>query len=131
MNIRLKILSVLLGIVYLYIIGEVIVKSMVPLISTNIQETMADKKKRKEPNIFPNTYYFYVKPDAGHYTYPDKILNLKSRKFVQSEIPSFSVKTTDIQKLPNWISAGKIIMIFVSSFLLFLMIFILIFQLLL
>ena len=124
MNTRLKIFSILLGIVYLYIIGEVIVKSMVPMLSANIQETIAYKKKHAKPNVFPNTYFFYVKPEAGNYTYPDAILNLKTGKQIQGEIPSFIIKTSEIQKLPVWISVCKVIMKFVSFFMLFLMIYI-------
>ena len=123
MNTRFKILCVLLGIAYLYIIGEGIVKSMIPTLSS-IREEIADKKKHNEHRIFSNSYFFYVKPVKGYYTYPDTILNLKNGKWMRSEVPLFSIRTVNSTELPVWLLIGKIIMVGVSFLLLFLLIYI-------
>ncbi|MDR3339964.1 MAG: DUF2975 domain-containing protein [Candidatus Symbiothrix sp.] len=113
MNTRLKIICILFGVSYLFLIGQVIYNEVIPGFLAGFKdgfESVAKQHTDGETNeSSPELYFFYVKPISGRYTFPTPLTNLKTGGLINAEASTFTILSNIPVKLPNWIAIAKII----------------------
>jgi hypothetical protein len=129
MNTRLKIICILFGFAYLYIIGEYIVTEVVPdfvagfKAGYNAESDLADTawdnqeigtRKRALGNY--EIYFFSAVPKTGLGSYPTTFVNLKNSSFISANVEHFRAKVVNPVKVATWIHVARAFSIFLSFF---------------
>ncbi|MDR3220348.1 MAG: DUF2975 domain-containing protein [Dysgonamonadaceae bacterium] len=128
MNTRLKIICILFGVSYLFLIGQVIYNEVIPEFVAGFKEGVKSVAKQhtgdETKESLPELYSFYVKPLSGSFTFPTPLKNLKTGKLVNAETNTFKIVLNTPVKLPGWIAIAKIIYKLSAFLILFFLIYI-------
>jgi hypothetical protein len=128
MNTRLKIICILFGVAYLFIIGEFIINEAISSFKAGLSDEEPEVKNinteddssgvDSSTDLF-DSFYFYVKPKAGKNSYPTSMLNKKTEELVQAEAEILSVKIRKQEvKIPTWLVVARVFQI-ISAFVIF------------
>jgi hypothetical protein len=128
MNTRLKIICILFGLTYLFIIGETIYNELLPAFSSGFSKGLAEGESMHQKNNASiegaEDFFFYVKPKAGRFSFPMALLNQKTGQSIQVETNMFLVEISKPFKLPVWLIVADICYLLLAFGLLFLSIYI-------
>jgi hypothetical protein len=129
MNTRLKIICILFGFAYFYIIGEHIVTEDIADFMTGFNEGRSSAKdfwgkNEKKEIVGADTYFFSAKPQNGLGSFPTSFVNLKNSSFILANVGSFRAKVANPIKLPIGLIVARGFALFFSFFVLILFIYI-------
>jgi hypothetical protein len=129
MNTRLKIICILFGFAYFYIIGEHIVTEDIADFMTGFNEGRTLVKEQETENQEKkieglDTHFFSVIPKNGFGSFPTSFVNLKNSSFILANVGSFRAKVANPIKLPIGLVVARGFSLFFSFFVLFLFIYI-------
>jgi hypothetical protein len=96
MNRRLKVISIILGFVYLFVIGDFLYSEFRPIIITAVHKNSA--KVEKEHKLY---LVYAVKPKDKLFSMPSRIQNIKTGQTVQAEFSIIKAVIVNPQ-LPSW-----------------------------
>jgi hypothetical protein len=132
MNIRLKILCILFGIAFFYVVGESFIRDFIPNFTAGFTAGFKAGRERgnKEANrLFEKEteseqsqseiFHFYIKPQDGSYSFPTTLLNLRTGRPIQAEFFIASVKAENVQ-FSAWLMVGHWILLILAFPFLFL-----------
>jgi len=130
MNTRLKIICILFGIIYFYIVCASII-DIIPNSTSSLKEGFKEgykkgynfDKKYDYDSKGVETVFFYAKPEAGYHSFPSSVTNLKTGNLIQTENKYFYAKI-DTSQASKWIKIGRIIFVLTGIPLFFVLIFI-------
>lgn len=122
MNKRLKIISILFGLAYLFIIAQTIYTEIVPTFEASFMEGWNSVDDNNHKNY--ETCHFKAIPKNGRYAYPSSILNLKTNTLAPVDVMEFYIKVENPPRLPVWLYIANGFNIFFSFVFLFLIIYI-------
>jgi hypothetical protein len=118
MNTRLKIICILFGLAYSFIIGESIVTDLYPSFVAGWNSGGSANKDNS------TDIYFHAEPVAGLWSFPTSVLNVKTGEMVSSESNNFHVRVANPLQLPLWITIANIILLIIGFFILALAVYI-------
>jgi hypothetical protein len=134
MNTRLKIICILFGAAYFYIIGEQVITEEIADGMTGYRDgrAMANKELEKqnsgnwngqEAEMF-KTCFFSAIPKSGLSTFPTSFVNLKNSSFILANVGNFRAKIANPIKLPIWFTVANGFEVLFSFIVLFLLIYV-------
>jgi hypothetical protein len=124
MNTRLKIICILFGIAYFFIISEHIVRETFPIFKAGFLQGWREASEQASDRPNDETCYFDVEPKAGVHSYPSSFLNLKTGTWFNAEVVSFRAKIQNPVKLPTGLVIAEGLGTFLGLFALFLLLYI-------
>jgi hypothetical protein len=122
MNTRLKIICILFGVAYLYIIGEYVMTAGWPSFKSGFSDGINSTDNPGERSR--EVCFFNVVPKNGLYSYPSSLINLKTGKTVRMDAESFRASVEVLHAFPAGLNVAQGIKVFFALIGLFLLIYI-------